>query len=206
MFKNLKISTKRLRLSLLFGLICAVFLSFSHFNVGCESLRQNVLRLHIIANSDSLYDQSLKLKIRDKILEQSGNIFALSEDVEDAVIVAQNSLQYFEEIANGVLIGENADYEARASVGDSFFETRVYDDYTLPAGTYKSLIIDLGKGEGKNWWCVIFPEICLPAAGEVGLDKTVNEQGTVIAENSNRYILRFKAVEIYEEIKNWFKK
>lgn len=206
MLKKFRISTKALRYSLLCGLISAVFLSFSGFQSGCEELRQNVLRLHIIANSNSEADQELKLKIRDRILETSGDIFEGITDTHNAVLRAEDKLQFFEDIANGVIAEEGFSYTARAIIGDSFFETREYEDFTLPAGTYKSLIIDLGSGEGKNWWCVIFPEICLPAAGDTSLSKTVSNEGTAIAENPNRYILRFKTVEIYEEIKNLFKK
>lgn len=205
MLKKLNISGKALRLSLIFGLISAIFLSFADFSAGCEDLRQNVLRLHIIANSDSAADQALKLKIRDRIIESSPDIFASSEEVDDAIAVAQNNLPYFEKIANEVIAEENFDYTASVSLAECYFETRVYDDFTLPAGNYESLIITLGKGEGKNWWCVIFPEICLPAASKASLDDTVNDKGTKIAEEPNRYILRFRVVEIYEQIKNWLK-
>lgn len=205
MLKKVKISGKRLRLSLLCGLICAVFLSLTDFNASCEDLRQNVLRLHIIANSDSQEDQALKLKIRDRILEESGDIFALCQDVAQAVEVTENQLLRFQDIANEVIAEENFGYTAVAEVSDKYFETRVYDDFTLPAGNYKSLVINIGKGEGKNWWCVIFPEICLPAATDTGLEKTAKDDSVSVAKNSDHYILRFKLVEIYEDIKNWFK-
>lgn len=205
MLKKVKISGQRLRISLLCGLMCAVFLSLTDFNASCEDLRQNVLRLHIIANSDSQADQALKLKIRDRILEESGDIFALCQDVEQAVEVTENQLLRFQKIANEVITEEKFNYSAVAEVSDKYFETRVYDEFTLPAGNYKSLVINLGKGEGKNWWCVIFPEICLPAARESGLDKTARDDSVSIAKNSDHYILRFKLVEIYEDIKNWFK-
>lgn len=206
MFESFKVSAKALRYSLLFGLMCAVFLSFSDFNAGCEDLRHNILRLHIIANSNSVEDQALKLKIRDRILNESGDIFALSESVDDAVTVAEEQLPALEKIANEVIAEEGFDYDAKASVGYGFFETRVYDEFTLPAGRYKSLIINVGESKGKNWWCVIFPEICLPAASDRELSDTVNEDGVRIAEDSDRYILRFKVIEIYEDIKNWLKK
>jgi len=205
MLKKIKISGKRLRISLLLGLLCAMFLSLTDFNADCEDLRQNVLRLHIIANSDSAADQALKLKIRDRILEQSEDIFGLCDNIDDAVEVTQNQLQRFESIANKVIAEENVVYKASAGVSEHYFDTRVYDEFTLPAGNYKSLVINLGKGEGKNWWCIIFPEICLPAATKDGLNKTVDDDSACIAQNSNHYILRFKVVEIYEDIKNWFK-
>lgn len=204
MIKKLKISEKAFTYALFFGLLCAVFLSFTDFNASCEDIRKNVLRLHIIANSDSQEDQELKLKIRDKLLEESPQLFDGAQNLETAIQQANLNLKKIEDTANSVIKENGFSYTAKARIGNSFFETREYDDFTLPAGTYKSLIIDIGKGDGKNWWCVIFPEICLPSASDIGLSKTVGEDGVRIAQTPNRYILRFKIVEVYEKIKNSF--
>lgn len=195
---------KRIRLSLLFGLICAIMLSMTQFNVLCDDLRENVLRLHIIANSDSVEDQELKLKIRDAILAETGTLFLNTDKLTQAEAKAQGSLREFEKIANRVINENGLDYKAKASLGDCFFETRHYDTFSLPAGTYRSLIIKLGKAEGKNWWCVVFPSVCIPAATDSSLRDSVSGQSAQIAEQSDRYIVRFKTVEIYEKIKNWF--
>ena len=195
---------KRIRLSLLFGLICAIMLSMTQFNVLCDDLRENVLRLHIIANSDSVEDQELKLKIRDAILAETGTLFLNTEKLTQAEAKAQGNLREFEKIANRVINENGLDYKAKASLGDCFFETRHYDTFSLPAGTYRSLIIKLGKAEGKNWWCVVFPSVCIPAATDSSLRDSVSGQSAEIAEQSDRYIVRFKTVEIYEKIKNWF--
>ena len=205
MIKKFKISEKAFTFALFFGHLCAVFTSFADFDASCEDILKNVLRIHIIANSDSSEDQELKLKIRDRILEESENLFEGSDSLGDAIQKTDMNLGRIEDIANAVIKENGFSYKASARIGDSFFETREYDDFTLPAGTYKSLIIDIGKSEGKNWWCVIFPEICLPSASDIGLSKTVGEDGVDIAEKPNRYILRFKVVELYEEIKNLFK-
>lgn len=195
---------KRIRLSLLFGLICAILLSMTQFNVLCDDLRENVLRLHIIANSDSAEDQELKLKIRDAILAETGTLFLNTEKLTQAEAKAQGNLREFEKIANRVINENGFDYKATVSLGDCFFETRHYDTFSLPAGTYRSLIIKLGKAEGKNWWCVVFPSVCIPAATDSSLRDSVSGQSAEIAEQSDRYIVRFKTVEIYEKIKNWF--
>lgn len=194
------------RLALIFGLLCAVFVSFAQFNAACEDMRTNVLRLHIIANSDSSEDQALKLEIRDRILEQSGELFEGTDNIEDAIKDAEASLEEITTLANEVIAQKGFSYKAKAKIGDSYFETRDYDDFTLPAGTYNSLIITLGEGEGKNWWCVIFPEICLPAARDVSLSDAVGKESAHIAENPKRYKIAFKTVEIYEDIKKFFKK
>lgn len=199
--KNIKISGKIVSYSLLCGLICAVFMSFASFNTACEDLRTNVLRLHIIANSDSQADQELKLKIRDGILARSEEIFTESHNIDEAVDAAEKSLSFIEDVANEVISQNGFGYTAEAAVKDSYFETREYDDFTLPAGTYKSLVINVGKAQGKNWWCVIFPEICLPAAGDASLSDTVSESSAQIAENKPKYEMRFKIIEVYEDIK-----
>ena len=95
-------------------------------------------------------------------------------------------------------------YGAEASVGDSYFETREYEDFTLPAGNYRSLIIRLGSAEGKNWWCVVFPGVCVPAASDARLSDSTCEESASIAEHPKKYEIRFKAVEIYEDIKKFF--
>jgi stage II sporulation protein R len=204
MLNKFKISSKAFNLAILFGLLCAVFLSFADFNASCDDLRANVLRLHIIANSDSSEDQELKLKIRDSILNESVDLFDGITDIDNAVLKAEQNADYYCEIANRVIKENGYDYKAKATVGYSYFETREYEDFTLPAGNYKSLIISLGKAKGKNWWCVIFPEVCIPAA-TADLSDTVTEESSHIAEQPQRYIMRFKIAEIYENIKNLIK-
>ncbi len=202
MLKKLNISKKAFEWAVIFGFICAVFWSFADFDASCEELRHNVLRLHIVANSDSPTDQKLKLEIRDEILKESRKLFSADGDLEEAVKVAQNHIGDFEEIANGVIKEKGFSYKANVKIGNAFFETRVYDEFTLPGGNYRSLIINIGEAKGKNWWCVVFPGVCLPTDGS-GLEKSVGENGVEIAEESRDYVIRFKAVEIYEKIKKW---
>lgn len=195
---------KRIRLSLLFGLLCAMLLSMTSFEAICDDLRENVLRLHIIANSDSPEDQELKLKIRDEILINTEAAFKNAERLEVAECEAKKRLSEFSTIANRVIKENGFDYKAEVSLGDSFFETREYETFTLPAGNYRSLIIKLGKAEGKNWWCVVFPSVCVPAASGSDLRDSVKDKSATVAEQSDRYIVKFKAVEIYEKIRSWF--
>ena len=199
------ISKKAFHYSLVLGLICSVFLSLGRFNASCDDLRANVLRLHIIANSDSEFDQQLKLKVRDAVLKQSPELFGSSQNTNEAIKTAKNSIREINGIAEKTLLENGVNYKSETTVGDSYFNTREYENFILPAGTYKSLIITLGDGGGKNWWCVIFPEVCLPAASSVSLDKSVNKNGCEIAYNKENYILRFKTVEIYEDLKNFIK-
>ncbi len=203
MEKTFKISKKALEWAVIFGFICAVFWSFADFNASCEELRHNILRLHIVANSDTAPDQSLKLKVRDAILKESQSLFEAESNLETAVKTATQNLPRYKEIAAEVIKNEGYDYPAEVKIGKAFFETRVYDDFTLPGGEYISLIINIGKAQGKNWWCVIFPGVCLPTAEEQGLDTAVSADSAQIAQNPNGYVIRFKTVEIYEKLKKW---
>ena len=192
-------------LSAVVGLLCAIFASMAHFEAACDDLRQNVLRLHIIANSDSEEDQAVKLLVRDKILEESTDIFAGETDLKRAEEKAAERLNEFCETAEKVLRENGFSYGASAGIGDSYFETREYEDFTLPAGNYRSLIIRLGKAQGKNWWCVIFPAVCVPAATDASLSDSTRDTSAQIAEHPQKYVMRFKTVEIYEDIKKFLK-
>lgn len=198
------ISRRAAEVSVFFGLLCAVFMSAAHFEAACDDLRTNVLRLHIIANSDSEADQALKLEVRDRILEQTSDIFDGKTSVAEAERAVGMNLERFEETARGVIKENGFAYSAEAYVGNSYFETREYDDFTLPAGNYRSLIIRLGKGEGHNWWCVVFPAVCVPAAADAELSDSTSETSAEIAEHPQKYVMKFKAVEIYEKIKKFF--
>ena len=196
-------SRRAAELSAVVGLLCAIFASFAHFEAACDDLRQNVLRLHIIANSDSEADQAVKLLVRDKILEQSADIFEGETELERAEEKAVERLNDFCETAERVLAENGFSYGATAEMGLSYFETREYDDFTLPAGNYRSLIIRLGKAEGKNWWCVVFPAVCIPAASSADLSDSTASASAQIAESPERYVMRFKTVEIYEDLKKF---
>ncbi len=198
-------SRRGAELAVVVGLLCAIFASMAHFEAACDDLRQNVLRLHIIANSDSEEDQAVKLLVRDKILEESTDIFAGETDLKRAEEKAAERLNEFCETAEKVLRENGFSYGASAEIGDSYFETREYEDFTLPAGNYRSLIIRLGKAQGKNWWCVIFPAVCVPAATDASLSDSTRDTSAQIAEHPQKYVMRFKTVEIYEDIKKFLK-
>lgn len=199
-----KIKRKNIELALLCGILCAVLVSLSGFSFACDGLRNGVLRLHIIANSDSAEDQAVKLLVRDRILSETGTAFSNCDSLEDAILSADGDIERIAALANEELSQNGFSYTATAEIGDSYFETRRYDTFTLPAGTYKSLIIRLGKAEGKNWWCVVFPAVCIPAASDADFSKATDSKSAEIAENPDRYVIKFKTVEIYEDIKKMF--
>lgn len=139
--------------------------AFRTFSADCERVRGEVLRLHIPANSDSEEDQAVKLLVRDRLLEEFGGLLSGGSLVE-AEEKARELLPEIERRACGILAENGFPYGAKAELVDMRFETREYDRLILPAGEYRALRVTLGKGAGHNWWCVIFPQLCLPAVSK----------------------------------------
>lgn len=184
-----------------FLLLVAVFSYLSPLIATSESVSDKVFRLHILANSDTKNDQSLKLKVRDYVLENS-DFFAQCETVDDAIIAAKVNINDIEALANECIKINGYDYEAEAHVAYEYFNTRVYDSITLPAGYYNSLKIEIGQAKGQNWWCIVFPAVCLSACTEDDLSSYLDEDEINLIENKDGFAIRFKAVEIYEKIKD----
>ncbi len=146
--------------------IAMAFGSFGEFARQCEGIQTEVLRLHIPANSDSDSDQSVKLRLRDFLLTEYGGRLSQLDSVQEAKAAAAELLPEIERASCEFLAAEGMDYGAKAELCDMYFTTRVYDNVTLPAGEYSALRVTLGSGEGQNWWCVMFPPLCIPAAAE----------------------------------------
>lgn len=201
--KEGKNTMKKTEIAILAGLIISIILTnFSVFSDNCNHLRQDVLRLHIIANSDKDCDQNLKLKIRDKILEYSPELFSESQNIDEAKKNASEKLEQIEKITENEIKAEGFNYTVKAKLCKSYFETRQYDDFTLPAGNYDALKIEIGKAEGKNWWCVLFPALCIPAAQSDKALETALSQGEIDTVKTPKYQAKFKIVELFEKLKN----
>lgn len=192
---------KKIRVSVAVALIICVMLSLVGFDSKCDDLRNNVLRLHILANSDSTADQNLKLAVRDAILATGCVEFESCTNLEEALKCAEESLENFKRVAEDTVKEYGYDYKIEVLLDKTYFNTRVYDDFTLPAGFYNALVVKIGKAEGKNWWCVMFPAICVPAATDAELSDSVESDSADIALNADKYQIRFKAVEIYQYFK-----
>lgn len=190
---------KRLELSILLAFVFCIAVSFISFENECDVIRSSVLRMHILANSDSESDQQLKLLVRDRIIEQSENIFEKCDSYDEALSAAQENLPFFEQTTRDVLHENGYDYGVHAEIDRSYFPTRTYDDVTLPAGIYKALRIKIGAAEGRNWWCVMFPSICLPTGDDDDMLSEVLSEGQVSIVSHEGYELRFRCVEVYEQ-------
>lgn len=187
-------------------LLAIAFDSVSLFQRECREIQEDVLRLHILANSDSEEDQAVKLKIRDRILEESGELFNTVGDKSSAQEKAAENTDKVEQIAAKVLAEEGFSYPVTAKVTRQFFDTRVYDGFTMPAGWYDSLQVVLGEGEGHNWWCVLYPPLCISAAEKVPeeLEQEFTEEERKVLESEPEYEVRFFIVELAGRIGNWF--
>lgn len=197
---------KRLRLveiSVTVALVLSIVLPFIGFGIQCEDIRNNVIRLHILANSDSSEDQAVKLLVRDAVLNCDEKIFSGEINIENVEEIFNANKDRIKDIANAVLDANGFDYKSRISITEEYFSTRTYEKFTLPAGRYTALKIVLGNGEGHNWWCVMFPPLCLPAASKnTQLDVVFGENGAEIVSNAEKYEMKFKFVEIFEMIKD----
>jgi stage II sporulation protein R len=118
------------------------------------------LRIHIRANSNLTVDQNVKYKVKDAIVEALIPVLAGIESKDEAIKVMSDNFSYIESVANGVLKKEGFSYTSHAKIDNEFFPTRTYDDITLEEGNYDALILELGSGEGNNWWCILFPAFC----------------------------------------------
>lgn len=194
---------KRLEVSVILALVFSLLFSILSFAKTSERVRSDVLRLHVIANSDSIEDQNLKLLVRDAILSEEKEIFDGSVDIENVVEKIKPKIPFLQKIAEEVINKNGFNYKVVVTLSREYFNTRTYDTVTLPAGKYLALKIVIGTGEGHNWWCVMFPAMCLPAADKhTEVSSVLDKTEVRLVEKSPKYEVRFKVIEIYEEIKN----
>lgn len=203
-------SAKKLNLieiTLLIGL--AVFLASGARALRTQdALADRVVRLHVLANSDSGEDQALKLRVRDVVLERATELLEQSADRREAEGLLRGSLLEFERIAAEEIQASGYDYPVTAELTDTKFPTKEYDGFTLPAGEYLALRIVIGEGGGQNWWCVVFPPLCTAASADVPASALAaglsEEQVGLITEENQGYVLKFKTVEWWEAIREKF--
>lgn len=192
-YLNKKIAT----ISIAIGLLLAVILTgrFSSFALLANDVRNDTLRLHVQANSDSAADQALKLQVRDAVLIDAAQLFGNEADKTAAVEKAQGALDVFQKTAERVVAEAGSSQTVKVYLTNMYFDTTYYDSFTLPAGRYDALRIELGDHAGKNWFCVLYPALCLPAAEGAAVYPTVAEQD-LVAEDG--FEIRFAALEWWQ--------
>lgn len=179
-------------------LFAASFHSTACFAQGCQELYDGVLRLHIVANSDSAQDQALKLQVRDRVLERAQQL-GLGEgcsNKEQLEAQARSMLPELLQAAQETLRENGCDDPVTACVTTMYFDTREYEGFTMPAGIYRAVRLCIGQGQGHNWWCVLFPQMCLPVAfGEELEDFGFSSQQLRVLQSKPQYEPRFALLE-----------
>ncbi|MBQ7687895.1 MAG: stage II sporulation protein R [Clostridia bacterium] len=177
--------------------------SIADYALRCRSVRENVVRLHITANSDTTADQTVKLLVRDAVLEAGAAVFSGAGTKAEAERAIAAALPELIQTAEAVLRENGFSYGAAAEIATEYFDTREYDGVTLPAGKYTAVRLKLGSGKGQNWWCVMFPPLCLPAAEKNdSLYAVWNDAGTVkVTDQQNGCTVKFKIVEWFEQLR-----
>ena len=188
------------------AMVICLMLSVCQLHGTCEGVRQNAVRLHILANSDSEEDQALKLKVRDAVLALSAGWQEEAATAAEALALAESRLPAIQAAAQAVVAAEGYDYSVRAEVCRMYFTTRQYDTLTLPAGTYDAVRLSIGAGEGQNWWCVMYPPLCVGAATDRRQAASLWSDGQQdFVKNGDRYVVKFKVVEWVQGLLSWFR-
>lgn len=200
----MKIHIGRLEMAALIGLVITLGVSsVTGFMRDCTEIRQEVLRIHILADSDQEADQAVKLQVRDAVLEAINQDFSGDGTLEGTIACLEGEMDHIEETANEVLAEAGMLYQAKAELTEMYFTTREYErdgsTFSMPAGRYQALRITLGSGEGHNWWCVAYPPMCIDAAVEG--QAAVVEQEILELEQTPVYKPKLALVEWVESLR-----
>lgn len=187
----------------LYTIICAI----SYVSAVSTDISDSVFRLHVIANSNSDEDQNLKYKVRDNLLNYMNNICKDCTSKEEAINIVSEHQEEFKQVALETIKNEGYSYDVKIEIGNFEFPTKQYGDISLPAGFYDALKVEIGKAEGRNWWCVMFPSLCfvdissgiVPEESKEDLQNVLSdEEYAIISDNSNYGIkFKFKLLEFF---------
>ncbi len=200
---------KKIKYIIAICLLLALFIFISansYANAVSSDLSENFFRLHILANSDSEFDQNLKLKVRDAVIGYMKTLSYEGLSKKDAILLTEKHLDDFKNIAQNVLKENDCEYGVTLEIGNFYFPTKNYGNISLPAGFYDALRIEIGEAKGQNWWCSLFPPLCFVdiSAGvideetEENLKESLsNEEFSIITADSEEIKLKFKLVELF---------
>lgn len=189
--------------TLLVGLVLSVSLLFDRVCLG-----QQLIRLHVVANSDSDEDQAVKLQVRDRVLEYLGDTMDADCDVLEAKVYLEDHLDEIEKEVSRFLLSKGIANNVSVTLGKETFGVRDYDTFSLPSGVYESLRITIGSGEGRNWWCVVFPRLCLPAVNQNFADTAAgagfSQELVPTLQQEKGYEVRFFLLDVFGKVENFF--
>ena len=161
-----------LPLLLIFTLL---FGSLSYTNDASNDISTKVLRMHVLANSNSINDQRLKIAVKNNILKSTQELFTDCNNLEESIEIAQSNTELIKASAQEVIKKYNKNYDVKVYVDNEFFDVREYKDFTLPSGNYNTVKVVIGEGKGKNWWCVMYPAVCISACSD-DFDKALTKE------------------------------
>ena len=206
-----KFSFKKIILLLLLLSVYVFINAYSYVSKVSSNLQSSVFRLHVIANSDSIEDQNLKYKVRDNLIEYMNSICSNSSSKEETMQIVNDNISNFTDIVNKTVQENGFSYSASLEIGNFEFPTKTYADISFPAGFYDGIKIKLGKSEGQNWWCVLYPSLCfvdvtsgiVPDDSKEELQETLSEEEyRIISDTSNSTInFKFKLIEFFAKNK-----
>ncbi len=201
----MKYKLKRWEVALLTGVAVALLMG-TYLDREQAALADSVIRLHVIANSDSEADQELKYQVRDRILTEAAALYQPGDDLQQVRRSMEENLTLLAQAGRDVVEEQGYDYPVSARLERTWFPTKKYTDFALPAGNYTALRIVVGEGKGENWWCVAFPPLCLGSVSETvdeaaAAGNFTPEQVSLITGESGGYVVKFKAMELWEQFK-----
>ena len=202
---------KKYLLLLIVSVAFLLLSAYSYVNAVSNNLADSVFRLHVIANSDSEEDQNLKYKGRDSLIEYMNTLTNDMNTKDDVIKIAKEHIQDFKNIAQNVVKENGYDYEVNVEIGNFSFPTKTYGDISFPAGFYDALKVEIGKAEGQNWWCVMFPPLCfvdvtsgvVPEESKENLEENLgDEEYSIISDTEENGFtnIKFKIIEFFESI------
>lgn len=198
--KNTSFNLKCIFRAVLCSFVICFAASMTDFDAQSKEISNEVFRLHILANSDSEEDQNLKLAVRDEIQKFCRNIYKTTKTKAEAEKIMKQRLPEIIEIAQKEVLKQGFSYPIKGEIVHMYFTNRVYDNITLPAGDYDAVRITIGDGKGHNWWCVMFPPICISAAeNDAKISDVLDEEQTKLVTDK-KYEYKFKIYEIYQNL------
>ena len=185
----------------------ALLLAFAAVNIGrtgaaLSSLEHSVIRLHILANSDSTADQTEKLLVRDALLAQAADWIPAQADMAAGCAALEAHLPEIRQTAEQTLREAGCGDAVAVTLEKTAFPARTYGDLTLPAGEYEALRVKIGEAAGQNWWCVMYPALCVPAA-DADPAESLDDAAYALAAHPEEYEIRLKCVELFRAVSRW---
>ncbi len=194
------------RLSVVIFTLVLIVSAVTYAKITQSEIAAQVLRLHVIANSDSESDQRLKIAVRNRILSEAADLFENTSSAAEAAKVAEEKLEYLTEIARDEVKKQGFSYPVSVKIGKVAFPVKFYDDIMLPSGQYTALQITIGDGEGRNWWCVMYPPMC--SLDGITSDNSRSTLKDALSENDFNMVssngkgaqIRFKIVDLINSV------